>query len=82
MVADVEIDQKEGHLDELPDELRLVNEKDRKIFTVSSGTQSVSFAVAAINLSNEALAALNTGDIEGIHAYGDSLLSVKKVTRK
>ena len=82
MVADVEIDRNEGHLDGLPDELRIFNENDRKIFTASSGTQSVSFTASAINLSNEALAALNTGDIEGIHAYGNGRLSVKKVTRK
>lgn len=82
MVADVEIDRNEGHLDVLPDELRIFNENDRKIFTASSGTQSVSFTASAINLSNESLAALNTGDIEGIHAYGNGMLSVKKVTRK
>lgn len=39
------------------------------------------FEADAINLSNEALAALNTGDIEGIHAYGNSKMVVTKVKR-
>ena len=80
-IADVEIDQPVGHLDEMPETLKLVNTGDKKCFMATAGQQTVSFEMDAINLSNEALAALNTGDIEGIHAYGNSRMVVTKVTR-
>lgn len=41
-----------------------------------------SFTVAAINLSNEALAALNTGDIQGLYAEKDAQVKAVKVVRK
>ena len=38
--------------------------------------------MAAINLSNEALAALNTGDIQGLYAENDAQVKAVKVIRK
>ncbi len=80
-IADVEINNIIGHLDNLPSELKLVNTFEKKRFSAVSREKVVSFEMDAINLSNEALAALNTGDIEGVHAYGNSKLVVTKVTR-
>lgn len=68
-------------MDNLPSELKLVNTFEKKRFSAVSREKVVSFEMDAINLSNEALAALNTGDIEGVHAYGNSKLVVTKVTR-
>ena len=81
-IADVEIDRCVGQLNQMPEELKLVNTGAKKCFQATAGEQTVSFEMDAINLSNEALAALNTGDIEGIHAYGDSKMVVTKVTRQ
>lgn len=81
-IADVEIDRCVGQLDQMPEELKLVNTGAKKCFQATAGEQTVSFEMDAINLSNEALAALNTGDIEGIHAYGDSKMIVTKATRQ
>lgn len=81
-IADVEIDRCVGQLDQMPEELKLVNTGAKKCFQATAGEQTVSFEMDAINLSNEALAALNTGDIEGIHAYGDSKMVVTKATRQ
>ncbi len=80
-IADVEINNLIGHLDEMPIELKLVNSGEKKNFSASDSKNTVSFEMDAINLSNEALAALNTGDIEGVHVYGNAKLVVTKVTR-
>lgn len=80
-IADVEINRFVGHLDKMPEELKLVNTGAKKCFTATAGAQTASFEMDAINLSNEALAALNTGDIEGIHAYGNSKMVVTRVKR-
>lgn len=80
-IADVEINWMIGHLDELPNELKLVNTGEKKCFFAIAGEQTVSFEMDAINLSNEALAAMNTGDMEGVHVYGNGQLVVTKVIR-
>ena len=81
-VADVVVNQKVGHLTSLPEKLELINSAATKTFTAYAKEQKVSFEMAAINLSNEALAALNTGDIEGLFAYGNAKLTVTKVKRE
>lgn len=82
-VADLLVNEKVGHLAELPRTLILKNTPAEKTFIAKTADEQVSFTVKALNLANEALAALNTGDIEGLHAYGnDATLVIKKVTRE
>lgn len=82
-VTDVLINEKVGHLANLPTTLTLQNTPAAKIFTASNRNEKVSFTVDALNLSNEALAALNTGDVQGLHAFGSNAkLAINKVTRE
>ena len=79
---DIFIHQEIGKLSELPASLMLVNTKDEKQFIATSASgDEVSYSTKAIHLSNEAIAALNTGDIEGLYATGDAKLVVNKVVR-
>lgn len=82
-VTDILINEKVGHLSSLPTTLTLQNTPAAKTFTASNQKEKVSFTVDALNLSNEALAALNTGDIQGLHVFGtNAKLTIKKVTRE
>ena len=59
--------------------------KDLKALTMAphdDGEKEVSFTTNAIHLSNQAIAALNTGDIEGIYARNGAIMVVDKVKRK
>lgn len=81
-IEDIEINEKIGELKTKPVQFKLVNTKESKIFSVTDekGTE-VSFDTAAIHLSNEAIAALNTGDIEGLYVKGNATMVVTKVER-
>lgn len=81
-VADVVVNDVIGHLDAQPAQLSIQSTKAKKIYTAANDEQTVSFTVAAINLSNEALAALNTGDIQGLYAENDAQVKAVKVIRK
>lgn len=81
-VADIQVNEVVGHLDKQPDQLSVHSTDSQKIYTATSGKQTVSFTAAAINLSNEALAALNTGDIQGLYAEDDAQVTVTKAVRK
>ena len=81
-VADVVVNDVIGHLDAQPAQLSIQSTKAKKIYTAVNDEQTVSFTVAAINLSNEALAALNTGDIQGLYAENDAQVKAVKVIRK
>jgi alpha-N-arabinofuranosidase len=81
-VADVVVNDVIGHLDAQPTRLSIQSTKAQKLYTAANDEQTVSFTVAAINLSNEALAALNTGDIQGLYAEKDAQVKAVKVVRK
>lgn len=79
---DIFIHQEIGELNELPVDLKLVNTKDEKQFAaISTDGTEISYSTKAIHLSNEAIAALNTGDVEGLYVTGDAKLVVNEVTR-
>lgn len=81
-VADIKVNEVIGHLNAQPNRLSIQSTKARKIYTATNEKQSVSFNAAAINLSNEALAALNTGDIQGLYVEKDAKVTAIKATRQ
>lgn len=80
-IADVQVHDLLGTLTELPTTFTLTNEPADKIFTVKTANQSLSFKTSALHLSNEGIAALNTGDIQGAYALGNAKLVLTKATR-
>ncbi len=80
-IADIKLNEKIGHLDKTPTSFKLVNTKETKVFSVSDGEKEVSFTTDAIHLSNQAIAALNTGDIEGLYARNKAVMAIDEVRR-
>lgn len=80
-IADIKLNEKIGHLDKTPTSFKLVNTKETKVFSVSDGKKEVSFTTDAIHLSNQAIAALNTGDIEGLYARNEAVMAIDEVRR-
>ncbi|WP_270748892.1 glycoside hydrolase family 43 protein [Lactobacillus amylovorus] len=80
-IADIKLNEKIGHLDKTPTSFKLVNTKETKVFSVSDGEKEVSFTTDAIHLSNQAIAALNTGDIEGLYARNEAVMAIDEVRR-
>lgn len=82
-IFDVRIEEKIGQLSTCPTKFELLNTKNIKRFSVvdAKGLE-VTFTTDAIHLSNEAIAALNTGDIEGIYAKNNAKMVINKVTKK
>lgn len=80
-IADIKLNEKIGHLDKTPTSFKLVNTKETKVFSVSDGEKKVSFTTDAIHLSNQAIAALNTGDIEGLYARNEAVMAIDEVRR-
>jgi len=80
-IADVQVHDLLGTLTELPTTFTLTNAPADKLFTVKTATQSLSFKTSALHLSNEGIAALNTGDIQGAYVLGNAKLVLTKATR-
>ncbi|KAF1299331.1 beta-xylosidase [Enterococcus sp. JM4C] len=80
-VGDIEINDVIGELSQLPDSFEIISQPDTKTFAVRANGETHAFNTQAIHFSNEAIAALNTGDIQGIYVLGDAYLSVSKVER-
>ena len=80
-IADIKLNEKIGHLDKTPTSFKLVNTKETKVFSVSDDEKEVSFTTDAIHLSNQAIAALNTGDIEGLYARNEAVMAIDEVRR-
>lgn len=80
-IADIKLNEKIGHLDKTPTSFKLANTKETKVFSVSDGEKEVSFTTDAIHLSNQAIAALNTGDIEGLYARNEAVMAIDEVRR-
>lgn len=81
-VADLEINEKIGQLSELPTTIEVTHQAAAKTFKVSTAQESVYFETAALHFSNEAIAALNTGDMQGLYALGDAVIAITSATRK
>lgn len=81
-VLDIEIKEKIGEFSELPKELSITNTKENKIFTAKTNIEEINFTVNAMHFSNEAIAALNTGDVQGIYVTGDATMTINKASRK
>lgn len=81
-IADIKLNEKIGHLNKMPVSFKLINTKETKTFSVDDGEKEVSFTTNAIHLSNQAIAALNTGDIEGIYARNGAIMTISRVRRE
>lgn len=81
-IEDIKINKKIGELPTKPIKFELVNTKELKRYSVidEKGNEVV-FTTDAIHLSNEAIAALNTGDIEGLYVKGNAVMAVDEVKR-
>lgn len=80
-IFDVKLNEKIDHLDKMPVSFELINTKEDKTFSASDGEKKVSFTTGAIHLSNQAIAALNTGDIEGLYARDGAVMAIDEVRR-
>lgn len=80
-VLDINVKEKIGTLSSLPSTLCLQNTKEYKIFTALNVTEKVEFKIHAMHFSNEAIAALNTGDIQGIYVLGNAEMIVSEANR-
>lgn len=81
-ILDLHITEEIGILTSLPNELRLDNTSEAKIFSAITATDSISFSINAMHFSNEAIAALNTGDMQGIYVLGDAEMVITQVIRE
>lgn len=81
-IEDIKISEKIGELSAKPIKFELVNTKKLKRFSViGEKGDEVIFTTDAIHLSNEAIAALNTGDMEGLYVKGNAVMVVDEVKR-
>ncbi|MDT2397263.1 family 43 glycosylhydrolase [Enterococcus avium] len=81
-VEDLVVEEALGKLESLPTKFELINQPATKTFTVTDGKKVLSFKTSSLHFSNEAIAALNTGDIQGIYALDDASLVVKEIRRQ
>ncbi|MFC6169287.1 glycoside hydrolase family 43 protein [Loigolactobacillus jiayinensis] len=81
-VADLEVTTVLGTTTELPTVFEVSNQLDTKTFRVITKSEEFSFTTSSLHFSNEAIAALNTGDIQGLYAIGDAQLAIKQAERK
>lgn len=81
-VLDLEVNEKIGELSDLPQTLNITNTKDSKIFKATSNNQEISFTINAMHFSNEVIAALNTGDVQGIYATNNAVITITQASRR
>jgi len=63
--------------------MKITNRTDTKELSVCTDQhEEVSFTTSSLHLSNEAIAALNTGDIQGFYVLGAAKLVLNSTTRK
>lgn len=82
-VFDLVVEEKVAEITEFPKQFSIINHPSNKEFLVQTAdNDSLGFKVAAMHFSNEAISALNTGDMLGIYALGnDSKISIKEAHR-
>ena len=81
-VEDLIIEEDLGSLESLPTKFELINKPATKTFIVTDGKKVLSFETSSLHFSNEAIAALNTGDVQGIYVLDDASLVVKEIRRQ
>ncbi|MGM0168553.1 hypothetical protein IGI39_004308 [Enterococcus sp. AZ135] len=81
-VEELIIEEDLGTLGSIPIQFELINQSAVKTFTVIDGKETLSFGTSSLHFSNEAIAALNTGDIQGIYVLDDAAFVVDNVRRK
>ena len=81
-IIDIELKEKIGELTELPKALSIINTKENKIFKAITSNKEISFTINAMHFSNEAIAALNTGDVQGIYATNDAVMTITQASRR
>ena len=80
-IEDVLLEEELGMLASMPVTFELINQPATKKFVVTDGNNSLSFETSSLHFSNEAIAALNTGDMQGIYVLDDATLVVDEVRR-
>lgn len=81
-VLDLVVEDKIAEINTLPSKFSLINHPATKEFVAEVNDQKSSFKVAAMHLSNEAISALNTGDMQGLYVVDqDTRMSVNNVKR-
>lgn len=81
-VEDLIIEEDLGTLGSMPIQFELINQSALKTFTVIDGKETLIFETSSLHFSNEAIAALNTGDIQSIYVLDDAAFVVDNVRRK
>ncbi len=66
-ILDLEWDEIIGELSALPETLTLHHTTSEKVFTAQTQTETIQYSISAQHFSNEAIAALNTGDMQGLY---------------
>lgn len=81
-VADLVLEEILGELAALPLQFELHNQPATKIFYVTDSKKAFSFETSSLLFSNEAIAALNTGDMQGIYSVDGAEFVVNSVIRE
>ncbi|WP_099221482.1 glycoside hydrolase family 43 protein [Listeria costaricensis] len=81
-IGDVEVTEIIGTLDALPEYFEITHQKDTKTFSAVAKDTRHSFTTQALHFSNEAIAALNTGNFQGLYVLDDAQMAVLKVERE
>ncbi len=81
-IGDVDVTEIIGTLDTLPDYFEIIHHKDTKTFSAVTKDARHSFSTQALHFSNEAIAALNTGDFQGMYVLNDAQMAVVRVARE
>ncbi|WP_161979348.1 glycoside hydrolase family 43 protein [Streptococcus sp. S784/96/1] len=81
-VLDLEIKERIATIEQLPRQLVLEHGKDYKRFSAVLDHKTITFDLHAQHFSNEAIAALNTGDFQGMYVLDDAKLVVVHASRK
>lgn len=81
-VEDLTIEEILGTLDSTPTQFKLINRPATKTFLVTDGQKEQRFETSALHFSNEAIAALNTGDIQGMYALDNAEFVIENVQRQ
>ncbi|WP_303973204.1 glycoside hydrolase family 43 protein [Streptococcus merionis] len=81
-VLDLEIETIIGHSSDLPISFSLENTVASKTFAAHfADGNNISFDVHAMHFSNEAIAALNTGDFYGMYVLDDAVMTISQARR-
>lgn len=81
-VLDITVREVIAELSQLPSQLVLEHGKEVKRFIARTETGDINFDLHAQHFSNEAIAALNTGDFAGLYVLGDAKASLTRASRE